>query len=179
MLLRLGREPQLPELRVLSDNDYSNGEVCTGHSCVQKQPSQQCTPPGCCTSDSQCSDTQNCLSATGGPASATAPGKCNDITGCGLVQDHTITPYQCGTQAGCPSCPTGSICTDNVCVSHGLTGPQTGFVGDNATVQATEGGASCANCQLQITDPTGKQLTGTTDSNGGFILPLTIQGNTR
>ena len=158
-----------------ADKDCPTGQVCTSHSCKPKQ--QQCTPPGCCTADTQCGDTQNCLSATGAPASATAPGKCNDITGCGSIANHVLTPYQCGPAPGCPTCEQGSVCTNNICVPHDLKGPQNGFVGDNADVQATEGDTSCANCQLQITDPTGKNLTGSTDSKGGFVLPLTLQGN--
>ena len=158
-----------------SDNDCSNGQVCTDHSCKQKQ--QQCTPPTCCTADSQCGDTQNCLTATGGPASAGVTGKCSDITGCGSIANHVLTPYQCGSAVGCPTCEQGSVCTNNVCVQHDLKGPQTGFVGDNANVQATEGDTSCVNCQLLITDPAGKNLTGSTDSKGGYVLPLTLQGN--
>jgi len=154
--------------RCCTDTQCPQGQVCTNHACVA-QP--QCTPPACCTSDDQCSATQACAKVTGA-----ATGTCQEITGCGTVESHKLVPYQCGTEAGCQPCPSGQTCTEHKCVGSDLKAPTSGFVGGTAPVEATEDGAPCKNCELQITDPTGKKLTGTTDGNGNFNLPLNIQG---
>jgi LPXTG-motif cell wall-anchored protein len=61
-------------------------------------------------------------------------------------------------------------------MAYGLKGPDTGFVGDSATVEVKENNATCASCDLRITDPTGKILTGRTDAYGNFALPLMTTG---
>ena len=148
-----------------SDSDCKGNETCVGHACKLPEKTFECY------SDKDCAGNQQCLIQLGDKG-----GKCQNLTGCGLIQNHTITPYQCGSAPGCPACGYGQTCTDNACLTIGLKSPSTGFVGDKAPVQATQGNASCANCDLQITDPMGKVLTGMTDSAGNFSLPLLTIG---
>jgi parallel beta-helix repeat protein len=167
---------QCNEYGCCSNSDCGQGETCQDHSCKR---AEACTAPGCCTADSMCADNQNCRSATGAPGTANAPGKCNDIAGqCGTVKGHEFVPYgyECGSEPGCPACPQGELCVDHKCASNDLKGPQTGFVGDSAKVQATEGDGVCKDCDIQGTDPTGKPFTGKTGPDGSFELPLTLQG---
>jgi hypothetical protein len=126
-----------------------------------------------------CASNQNCLSVTGAPGSVVQSGQCNDVVGqCGEAKDHKFVSYgyECGTEPGCPSCSQGMTCTDHKCVGNGLTGPQSGFIGENVKVKASEGDTPCINCALRITDPNGRELTGQTDANGNFDLPLTSKG---
>jgi hypothetical protein len=99
--------------------------------------------------------------------------------GCGEVKNHALNPYQCGTAPGCPSCGVGQSCMDHECVSHTLAGPQSGFVGTDAVINASEGVGPCISCDLMITDPLGKRFTGKTGPDGGFALPLSMNGTYR
>ncbi|MFH0884786.1 MAG: NosD domain-containing protein [Candidatus Micrarchaeota archaeon] len=132
-----------------------------------------CAPFGCC-SDASCRSNERCdipIGKTGG--------QCKPIEGqCGEAINHTFVPYsyECGDEPGCPSCPQDERCQAHVCLSNDLKGPQTGFVGQNSTVQALEGGAPCALCDVVVTDPLGNNLTGKTKPDGSFTLPLTLKG---
>ena len=161
-----------------TDSQCPAGQTCQNHACASPpKATPQCTPPTCCTSDNQCSDKQDCLQVSGAPASTSAPGSCQDITGCGSVGNHKLAPYECGTDASCPSCPQGDTCVANQCVQSDLTGPASGFVGDNANVQATVQSTACPNCVIQITDPSGSTTSGQTDASGNFALKLAVPGN--
>ena len=92
------------------------------------------------------------------------------------MANHVLSPYQCGSGPYCPSCGDGQICLDNVCKSFELKGPSSGFIGDAPKVQALEDNLTCSGCDLRITDPTGKVLTGKTDTSGNFSLPLKVTG---
>jgi hypothetical protein len=109
------------------------------------------------------------------PANA-ASGTCKDIAGCGKIENHALTPYQCGTEPGCPSCPQGQSCEDHVCYQRDITAPETGNTGANVTIHATENGGPCRSCDFSITLPNGTIITGKTDQNGDFILPLKLPG---
>jgi hypothetical protein len=61
-------------------------------------------------------------------------------------------------------------------VSNDLTAPPSAFIDAVVPIAATEDGVPCKSCELQITDPGGKKLTGQTDDNGKFNLPLSLQG---
>ena len=76
-----------------------------------------CRAPACCGSDNDCADTYRCAREAGA-----ATGRCVEITGCGLVANHALTPWECGG-AGCPSCAAGSSCTNHVCVKANVTQP--------------------------------------------------------
>jgi parallel beta-helix repeat protein len=168
---------QCREYACCANSDCSENQICMDHSCKVKPG--ECKAPNCCTADSMCADNQNCMGVTGAPGTQNSPGKCNDITGqCGTVKGHEFVPYgyECGTEPGCPACPQGSTCADHKCISNDLKGPQTGFIGDSAKVQATEGDGVCKDCDIQGTDPTGKPFTGKTGPDGSFELPLTLQG---
>lgn len=150
-----------------ADADCVAGMVCQDHVCKQK-PAEK--PE--CTSDADCAATKRCDIPVGA-----AGGNCVEVTGCGTVENHRLIPYECGTEAGCQPCPAGQQCVANKCVASDLEGPETGFVGDNAPLTATEDGKPCANCDLVITDPAGNTITGKTDENGAFSLPLKLAGN--
>ncbi len=149
------------------DSDCASGESCKDHVC--QSPTPQNTHE--CASDSDCAGDQSCSRAAGAQQ-----GSCEAITGCGAVANHVLTPYQCGSGPGCPSCGLGQICMDNACKSFDLKGPDSGFVGNNASVQALEDNTTCAGCDLKITDPSGKTLTGKTDASGDFSVPLDMIG---
>ena len=105
-----------------------------------------------------------------------AYGACKDITGCGEVNAHKLIPYECGSEPGCPTCPDGESCKGHKCVSSDLKGPSSGFIGEDANVSATEENKACINCDLIITDPLGNRISGKTDKNGNFTLPLMFNG---
>lgn len=147
-----------------ADSDCGADKICQDHSCVQKPPE--------CTSDTDCKDTQYC--------DVPAGGTCKDVPvgDCGKVENHAFVAYgyECGAEVGCPSCPQGEICVDHLCKAVDVTCPTSGVVGDETACTAQEGGNPCANCDYQVTDPTGKTYNGKTGADGTFGLPLTIQG---
>jgi len=146
-----------------SDSGCKQGEVCKNHACTRPQYE--------CTSDADCAANKRCVIKPG-----EAGGVCEEITGCGTAENHTLVPYQCGPESGCPSCPKGRSCVQHRCVLSDLKGPASAFIGTNALLQATEDGKACVACELQITDPTGKVMTGRTGSDGIFRLPLLTRG---
>jgi len=146
-----------------SDSACPSGQVCDGHVCKQK--------PGC-VKDADCDGNQYCSLPTGA-----ASGTCTDVTGCGKIENHALTPYQCGTEPGCPSCPQGQQCENHVCYQRNLTAPQNNTVGTNVTVHVTENTGPCRLCDLSIKLPDGTTITGRTDENGNYPLALTLPGN--
>lgn len=134
-----------------------------------EEPQPETPPPTApqreCTTDADCAVTHYC----------TAAFECMPVTGCGLVEDHALVPYECGDGPDCPSCKEGYTCVDNKCVQDEIEG-EDGFVGENSTVTVFCGGKPCANRDLQGTDPNGKSFTGKTDENGQFQLPLSFEG---
>ncbi|MEW6035031.1 MAG: hypothetical protein AB1529_00320, partial [Candidatus Micrarchaeota archaeon] len=106
-------------------------------------------------------------------------GQCKPVLGCGTIRNHGLEPFECGDAPGCPSCPQDELCIANACVSGDLRGPETGFVGDNATVNATEDEGPCALCDVEITAPGGAVYAGKTDGGGNFVLPLDKEGTYR
>ncbi|MFH1785122.1 MAG: right-handed parallel beta-helix repeat-containing protein [Candidatus Micrarchaeota archaeon] len=140
----------------------SDSECSTGYSCVSNNCEQ--TPEDECSTDADCAETQYCSN-----------GSCLDVTGtCGYVANHAFVAYECGTDANCPTCPNG-LCINNECVANDLT-CEDGLVGSTANCAATEDNAPCANCEYEVTTPDGQTLTGTTDENGNFNLPLNLVG---
>jgi parallel beta-helix repeat protein len=123
-----------------------------------------------CTSDLDCLDDQLCDIPPGA-----AMGSCRNITGCGMATNHTLIPYQCGAPS-CPPCGYGQICVANICRSYDLKGPASGFVGQNTSVQALKDNSVCVDCDIEITDPTGKTVNAKTDSAGDISLQLAYTG---
>lgn len=152
-----------------SDSQCGANQVCENHACKPKP--EEKPPQYECTSDSGCADAKRCEIAAGA-----AGGTCVDVTGCGTVANHVLTPYECGDGPDCQACAAGKRCIDHTCIAVDLRGPETGFVGDDAPLTASEGGQPCADCDIVVTDPAGKKSTGRTDGNGGFTLPLNMQG---
>ncbi len=156
-----------------SDNDCGPTQVCVEH---------QCKPRPGCTSDSQCLDSQQCLSPSGAPATAQVPGSCQNVTGqCGYVSSHVFVPYNytCGPEPGCPSCPAGQNCVAHQCLSNDISCPSTGIVGTSKTCLLTENNTACGpqdNCSAIVTGPDGKNQSVTPDENGNVQVPLSIQG---
>ncbi|MEW6035082.1 MAG: right-handed parallel beta-helix repeat-containing protein [Candidatus Micrarchaeota archaeon] len=168
----------LPECSSDSECDAgrcSDGKCTAGPGPVPP-PGQQCTAPACCVSDSQCADSQACLGANDSAGTSASPGSCKALTGCGHVEGHKLAPYECGPEAGCPSCSEGFTCVEHKCVQNDISCPTTGIVGDEKTCAATENGQACANCDFEVTDPSGKKSRGRTDEEGNFNLPLNLEG---
>ena len=161
-----------------------NGTV-TNHQCVVQNNTNQtkCVAPSCCTDSSQCGDTQACVSPSGAPATASSPGSCQEISGqCGVAAGHAFVPYNysCGSEPGCPSCPSGQSCQDHKCVQNDISCPSSGIVGDNVTCKATQNSQACGpqdNCTATVTAPDGRQLSANPDENGNVLLPLALPGN--
>ncbi len=150
------------------ENLCASDEQCVDNAC--KKPEQ----PGC-SSDLQCEDTESCNIPSG-----LETGNCEPVQpgACGEVKNHAFVPfgYECGPEAGCPSCSEGFTCVDHQCVQNDVTCPTTGIVGDEKTCAATENGQACANCDFEVTDPSGKTSSGKTDEEGNFNLPLNVEG---
>ncbi|MFH1785871.1 MAG: carboxypeptidase-like regulatory domain-containing protein [Candidatus Micrarchaeota archaeon] len=140
----------------------SDSECSTGYSCISNTCEQ--TPEDECSTDADCAETQYCSN-----------GSCLEVTGdCGYIANHAFVAYECGTDANCPTCTDG-LCINNECVANDLT-CEDGLVGGTANCAATEDNAPCANCEYEVTTPDGQTLTGTTDENGNFNLPLNLVG---
>ncbi|MEW6721647.1 MAG: hypothetical protein AB1324_00125, partial [Candidatus Micrarchaeota archaeon] len=157
------------------DADCGEGEVCIGNACQPEEEPPEEEPQGC-TSDSGCAGTEYCAIPAG-----TDTGSCKPVQSgaCGEIKDHAFVPYgyECGTEPGCPSCPSGEQCVNHACVSADVSCPTSGIVGEDKTCSATEEGGPCINCDIAITDPTGKTLSGKTDENGNFEVPLSVAGS--
>ncbi|MEW6036569.1 MAG: hypothetical protein AB1529_08210, partial [Candidatus Micrarchaeota archaeon] len=151
-----------------ADADCPAGEECSGNSCQPVLPAEQCT------ADSDCPEQQYCDMASG---------SCRDVPAgaCGEVRNHAFVPYgyECGTEPGCPGCPEGAQCVSHECVQADVSCPTAGKVGDEQACEATENGQACANCDFEVTDPSGKKSSGRTDNEGNFNLPLTLEGTYR
>jgi hypothetical protein len=135
----------------------------------------ECRVPEC-TKDSDCAFDETCEKHEGSDYRTCEPILLGD---CGMIEDHQFVPYEyeCGAEPGCPSCPQNERCEEHLCVGNNLTGPPGVIVGNNATVNATENGRPCALCDLVITQPDGRNITGRTNESGSFVLPLTEKGN--
>ncbi|MEW6036399.1 MAG: hypothetical protein AB1529_07340, partial [Candidatus Micrarchaeota archaeon] len=136
------------------------GEI-VGNACVEFE----------CCSDLHCAEDEYCQI----PGGKTG-GQCKPVLGCGTIRNHGLEPFECGDAPGCPSCPQDELCIANACVSGDLRGPETGFVGDNATVNATEDEGPCALCDVRVRTPAGLISAGRTDGSGRFTLPLELKG---
>jgi hypothetical protein len=135
-----------------SDTSCTNGQICDNHSCVKKVG---------CVNDSGCSNAQYCDA-----------GNCKAVTGCGTVANHILTTYECGDGAGCASCQSGKICTNHACAAVSITAPPNGTVGQTVQLKIMLGNAPCSSCDVKVTLPDGTTMTGKTDANGNFALPL-------
>lgn len=159
----------------IEDHECISYQCCADSDC---EPLQACVDNACvdhyeCASDDDCEQAEYCDIAENAAA-----GFCEDVTGlCGEVGDHEWVQYECGDEEGCPACPEGYRCDDNTCEPiRDLDGPESGFVGDQVRVNATEAGGACVNCEVQIRLPDGKILNGKTDENGNLVLPLNLEG---
>ncbi len=151
------------------DTDCTGNETCVEGVCIEPV----IEPEAECVSDSECSAADFCNIPSG-----QSGGSCEPVTGeCGYADNHSWVVYECGTGAGCALCPSGYVCTDNECEeTSALSGPISGFVGENVTLSATKGGLACAGCNVTVTSPDGRTFSGKTDSEGGFSLPLNMEG---
>jgi hypothetical protein len=133
----------------------------------EPEPEPAPAPDRDCYTDEDCTATHYCTDA----------GDCMPVTGCGNVVSHELVPYQCNDDnPDCPDCPEGYECIDNYCEESTVEG-EDDFVGENTTITVKIGDEPCANCDVQVTGPDGKTITGKTDGNGNFNLPLLLEGN--
>ena len=148
-----------------ADSDCPATETCSGNVCVPLQTVHECI------ADSDCADNQYCdLPPT------VSGGTCREITGCGTVSNHKLTPYECGTGPNCPSCPSGEMCEDNKCVLYAIQCPASGFIGDEITCRLLKEGAPCAECAGSLTDPDGVSRPFSTNAAGEFAFRLDKEG---
>lgn len=159
------------EYECCADADCPAQKICLDHVCSDKPAEDD----GACSSDSDCLPAQYC-----DKAAAQNTGSCKDVpdAGCGEVRNHEFVPYgyECGDEAGCPSCQEGYECIAHKCMQNEVTCPAQDVVGASPACDATENGEPCANCDYVVTDPSGKNSTGVTDENGSFTLPLSLPG---
>ncbi|MBI5047164.1 LamG domain-containing protein, partial [Candidatus Micrarchaeota archaeon] len=113
----------------------NNKSSTTNQSNVENQSPQ-------CSLDSNCSNTQQCVS-----------GACVEIIGCGSISNHVLTSYQCGSASNCPLCSQGSVCQQNICALAELSAAQRN---NSITITALIGGFVCSNCDVQVQTPDGK-----------------------
>jgi hypothetical protein len=148
------------------DSDCGENGHCGAHACSAN------TSGGTeCSEDADCLDAEYCNIAPGAQN-----GYCEDVSGCGYASNHTLVPYQCGNDSSCPLCQEGYVCIRNTCVQGNLSCPATAFAGDEVACNATSGDGPCAGCDYLVTDPAGRNSTGTADANGSIRLPLAMAG---
>ena len=100
----------------------------------QSNGSGQPPEPGC-SSNNDCADFQFCSAA----------GSCEALAGnCGFAANHTWVPYECGTQPGCPQCPSGSSCIDNKCKANPAPPANTTGNGSGNNTAPPQGGGTPA-----------------------------------
>jgi parallel beta-helix repeat protein len=151
---------QCMEYECCVDTDCPEGQVCMDNECQEVPPEEECETDADCAGNKYCED-----------------GNCELVTGaCGYVEEHAWVEYECGDEIGCLPCPEGTACVDHACVRASLTGPGEGFIGDSVGLTAKENDEPCADCDVQITDPTGRKLTGKTDASGKVQIPLNTEG---
>jgi len=157
------------------------GQVIS-HQCQTQNQSQSknssCSPPACCTASSQCADNQVCQAVSSG--AIPGRGSCKPVSGqCGRAVNHTFVPYgyKCGSEAGCPACPSGIQCINHECVQFNITCSSPDTVGSTKTCNVTRNGLACRNCAYKVVSPDGTASTGKTDGSGSFSLLLNIKGN--
>jgi len=162
---------QCVQFECCSDSQCSGGSSCdaAAHVCRQQVPQYECT------TNLQCAANDYCKI----PAGA-AGGTCEPVEPlpCGEVRNHSFVAYgyECGSESGCPSCPSGSACEAHQCISYLVTCPTTGIVGDEKTCSATRDGLPCALCSYSVASPDGNTTSGKTDDEGNFRLPLKLEG---
>jgi len=145
------------------DSDCASGQFCDNGQCRSG-----------CSSDDECASTQYCDGTTHA---------CTDL-GCGRIENHNLVErWDCGGD-NCPACTSGTSCdaSTHTCKQGGnLTGPTSGFVGENVTVSATvpdptTGGTKpCAFCTVSV-EQGGKTVQVTTDANGKAVVRLLSTG---
>ncbi|MFH1785789.1 MAG: hypothetical protein ABH842_05155 [Candidatus Micrarchaeota archaeon] len=144
-------------------NDY---ECCTDFDCESGSTciSNECVEVSSCTYDYECLSSEYCSNGVCVPVTST----------CGYAANHEWIPYECGSQSDCPSCAPGFVCEGYQCVAlpSDLTGPDSGFVGDDATFHAI----NCPLCEVQISDPLGRNMSALTSEAGDLALPLAYNG---
>ncbi len=151
----------------INDSGCSASEVCAEGKCIAIQcqsgkiSNHVCVVPGC-TANSDCSATEQCIA-----------GKCVAITGCGIIQNHTLAPYECGTEIGCKSCLVGFNCVEHKCLSIDMTCTTTG---DKTICVAVDNGKPCTSCTYEVVDPSDKKISGQFDAKGTFQLPVNLTG---
>src|SRR4030095_5971495 len=124
-----------------------------------------------CTTDLNCKMNEFCNIPPG-----QSGGSCKEITGCGTVDNHKLTPYECGDGVSCPQCPAGEQCIDHACKTFSINCPATAIVGDEKQCTAMVDGEPCKECQVEVTDPSGRKTTLTTDQDGHVNIPFDTSG---
>ncbi|HSB46385.1 MAG TPA: right-handed parallel beta-helix repeat-containing protein, partial [Candidatus Bilamarchaeum sp.] len=141
-----------------ADSDCGAGQECSGHACVPVEQPQ-------CTSDSGCADTERCDA-----------GICREITGCGVVSGHKLSPYECGDGPDCPVCPSPRLCEANSCILYDLQCPSSGQVGASVSCKLLRNGEACQDCAGSLTDPDGQPRPFSTGADGTFTFSLDKEG---
>jgi len=133
------------------------------------------TPQSSCTSDADCPDNESCSISAG-----ETNGTCEPIIGCGSIANHVLTPYECGTEPGCPQCPQNSTCQDHACIGMPpaqLTCPPSEVIGVQAPCVVTQNNQPVGGCGYTVIGPGGNGFSGSCDKNGNFKTPtLTTPG---
>jgi hypothetical protein len=160
----------------VKDTDCPVNYTCTNNKCVALPPGQQPPPPvqppqpgktgfacednGNCDFNMYCGDNKTCLPVVGK---------------CGYALNHAWVSYECCEDSDCPALQT---CDNHICRSlvFGLTGNNTGFVGENSTVTAYSEGRAFVNSTLRITQPDGASEIVQTDSQGNALFSLDQAG---
>ncbi|NYZ77419.1 hypothetical protein H0O02_03840, partial [Candidatus Micrarchaeota archaeon] len=98
----------------------------------EKAPAEEQQPPAEefeCTTNATCEDIEYCAMAVGAVG-----GNCEPVAGeCGYAANHVWVVYECGSEAGCPSCSSGFDCSAHVCAATGAAPPgEEGITADEA-----------------------------------------------
>jgi hypothetical protein len=165
------RDGQCMHYACCSDSQCGQNQTCVDHACGGGgQP--VCTAPSCCRSDADCGQAERC----GIPAGAQT-GQCIPVVGCGAIDNHVlVVQWQCGDLQACPPCGSGYSCISHQCIRGSIRAPSNLYVGSNTTIHAEINNVSCANCEIEITDPAGRNFTVTTNASGDVSFPLNQEG---
>src|SRR5512136_2828514 len=121
----------------MEDADCGAGKECVSRSCRVKLPcggdcpygwtcqGETCVPE--CSSDEDCTAVEYCDEASGLCEPIDCP--------CGNITQHACSRYACCADRDCKAA--GEKCIVHECTSGDIKAPQTGFVGDEAGIQAT------------------------------------------
>jgi len=157
--------------RCCGDSQCNSTESCVNHLCILKAP-EQCTPPMCCVSDTQCAGTQRCA-IKGGEKNGT----CEEIVACGIIANHAIAEtWECDDLSVCPACEDGG-CVDHKCLTAQIAAPTSVSQGGTAAFRILVQQQVCGDCGVVVSAPSGARFNVAMDEEGRASIQVSEAGS--